>query len=329
MGMKRGVKFYAGLLAGIFIFGAATASASYQFNRNLYYGLRADADVSALQDVLRNLGFFSPVISTGNYFSVTVDAVKKFQTANGIAPASGYFGPLTRARVNFIEGTGKSPVAAPVNISATSTYNGEVRIRSVRRASSPSDETIEIYNDSRTNVSISGWKLTNSSGGSFTIPRGHNLPGASAIASDNITLNQYDTAYIYSGQQDRHLDFRENLCTGYLDQSSDFGGHLSHSCPKPDIGSNFKLPDHCITVFESTRSCHTVDPTKIEVQECLDFSEAHYNYQGCVNDNKNRSNFYSNDWLVWMQRSSKFLRDIHDQVTLYDQDGKIVDVYNY
>lgn len=73
------------------------------FTRNLTVGSRGD-DVKALQVFLNSRGF--KVALTGNgsvgkestYFGpATKTALAKFQAANGITPASGYFGPKTRA----------------------------------------------------------------------------------------------------------------------------------------------------------------------------------------------------------------------------------------
>lgn len=70
------------------------------FNRNLYFGLRKDSDVTDLQEFLTDQGYYAGPI-TGNYFLLTVQAVKKFQSVNGINP-TGYFGFLSRAVANKI-----------------------------------------------------------------------------------------------------------------------------------------------------------------------------------------------------------------------------------
>ncbi|MDO8492940.1 MAG: peptidoglycan-binding protein [bacterium] len=334
---KRLIELF-GLLLIVFLVTKFVSASGFQFNKNLNFGLRSDPEVIKLQDFLRNLGFFNLPTSSGNYFNVTVDAVKKFQLANNIKPISGYFGPLTRTQANRLSGTLTTnfpsptpitPVPISVNRSATSTFFGQIEITDTNNSDNIKDEYTTIQNTGTTSISITGFKLTNSRGEEFQIPKGHNLPGISAVPPDEIILRGNDSAKIFIGKQDRHLDFRENLCTGYLDQDKSFGGKISRNCPEPDINTNLKLPDHCILVFEATGSCQTVDQSRIQIAECLEFSEAHYNYQGCIKDFKNKSNFFSRRWIIWMQRSSKFLRDIHDKVTLYDKDGKIVHVFTY
>ena len=70
------------------------------FNKSLYYGLQKDAQVKELQEFLTDQGFYTGPI-TGNYFSLTLSAVKKFQSAHALS-SSGYFGPLSRERANSI-----------------------------------------------------------------------------------------------------------------------------------------------------------------------------------------------------------------------------------
>lgn len=69
------------------------------FERDLYFGLRNDPDVTRLQQFLTDQKIYSGPI-TGNFFSLTQAAVKQFQEKNNIVPAAGYFGPKTRAVAN-------------------------------------------------------------------------------------------------------------------------------------------------------------------------------------------------------------------------------------
>jgi PGF-pre-PGF domain-containing protein len=70
------------------------------FTSNLYYGLKNNAEVKRLQEFLISKGYLAAGFNTGSYLSLTMDAVKTYQTAKGITPVSGYFGPKTRAAVS-------------------------------------------------------------------------------------------------------------------------------------------------------------------------------------------------------------------------------------
>jgi peptidoglycan hydrolase-like protein with peptidoglycan-binding domain len=59
----------------------------------------SDEDVVRLQEYLTAKGFFTG--ATDPYFGpLTLRGLVAFQKANGISPASGFFGPVTRAYVN-------------------------------------------------------------------------------------------------------------------------------------------------------------------------------------------------------------------------------------
>ncbi len=90
-------KLYILVVALIFIpstvFGAT-------LNRNLSYGMTG-TDVSQLQQFLADEGLYNAPIST--YFgTMTKSAVITFQQQEGITPASGYVGSVTKADINSI-----------------------------------------------------------------------------------------------------------------------------------------------------------------------------------------------------------------------------------
>lgn len=70
------------------------------FDVNLKYGSKGDT-VIELQEFLTDQGVYSGPI-TGNFYSLTRAAVKRFQIAENITPSAGYFGPISRARAKEI-----------------------------------------------------------------------------------------------------------------------------------------------------------------------------------------------------------------------------------
>lgn len=90
-------KILFGLALSFFLLTSANAS---EFNSNLRFGSKG-TEVKKLQEFLVEQNLYSGPI-TGNFFSLTLKALKNFQSANNILPASGYFGPLTRAKVNEV-----------------------------------------------------------------------------------------------------------------------------------------------------------------------------------------------------------------------------------
>lgn len=83
------------------------ASASVTFTRDLTIGSTGQ-DVTALQNWLIKGGFAIPAGATGYFGAQTQAALAKYQASVMISPAAGYFGPITRAKVNGTAGSGGS-----------------------------------------------------------------------------------------------------------------------------------------------------------------------------------------------------------------------------
>jgi hypothetical protein len=86
--------------------GASTGGASTTFTSDLTVG-STGAQVTALQQWLAAKGFLTMPAGTayGYFGNLTKMALAKYQASAGIMPASGYFGPITRAKVNAAAGT--------------------------------------------------------------------------------------------------------------------------------------------------------------------------------------------------------------------------------
>ena len=105
-------------------------TASYSFNSDLTVGSKG-ADVTALQQFLINKGYLTAVSSPTGYFgTLTQKALAAYQSANGISPAVGYFGPKTRAFLNSMSvssgtttTTTTSTSGLPAGCTSTSGYS--------------------------------------------------------------------------------------------------------------------------------------------------------------------------------------------------------------
>ncbi len=71
------------------------------FTRALTVGSQG-ADVTCLQDYLTPTYFTNAGGSTGYFGAVTAAAVAAWQSANGVSPAAGYFGPVSQAKYNAL-----------------------------------------------------------------------------------------------------------------------------------------------------------------------------------------------------------------------------------
>ena len=81
--------------------GGSTMTHSCSFTVNLKKGSKG-ADVTALQIFLMAHGQTIPAGATGYFGGQTKAALAGFQAANGIMPAVGFFGPITRASINVM-----------------------------------------------------------------------------------------------------------------------------------------------------------------------------------------------------------------------------------
>jgi len=85
--------------------GNTGTTAAVTFSQDLTLG-SSGAQVTALQNWLISKGFAITAGATGYFGAQTQAALAKYQASAGITPASGYFGPITRAKVNAMAGTG-------------------------------------------------------------------------------------------------------------------------------------------------------------------------------------------------------------------------------
>jgi hypothetical protein len=72
---------------------------AYIFTKYLQYGLRNNAEVKMLQQVLIVEGCLAKGLDTGNFYDQTLRAVKTFQAKYGIQ-TTGNVGPITRTKLN-------------------------------------------------------------------------------------------------------------------------------------------------------------------------------------------------------------------------------------
>jgi hypothetical protein len=78
--------------------GSSSTAASCTFTRALTVG-STGADVTCLQNYLKSTGnMAASQTATGYFGAITKAAVAKWQAANGVSPAAGYFGPVSQAK---------------------------------------------------------------------------------------------------------------------------------------------------------------------------------------------------------------------------------------
>ncbi len=98
------------LMAQLAALQGGSAGASATFTMNLTVG-STGSEVVALQQVLVAGGYLTmPAgVAMGTFGPLTKAAVAAWQAANGVTPAAGYWGPISRARYAAVAGTTTVP----------------------------------------------------------------------------------------------------------------------------------------------------------------------------------------------------------------------------
>jgi len=86
------------VLVGVLLLLPSLTMALEPFNKDLRYGMTKNAEVKRMQEFLRDEGLYKGAI-TGNYYTLTRDAVRKYQKNNGLK-VTGLFDKVTRSKVN-------------------------------------------------------------------------------------------------------------------------------------------------------------------------------------------------------------------------------------
>ncbi len=254
-----------------------------------------------------------------------------------------------------------------------SIYTGHIQLDAGTAFSTtdPNDEYVIVRNNSNLPVNITGFRLQNAKD-VLAYPVGKkdvryrseavSIPRAAAYISRNNSLPQTDVvlrggdeAVITSGFGPRLLNrnvtnFRENICTGYLEEEWDAGFNVStnyNSCgfDKDDIAIA-GFDEKCRDVIDGLQSCRIPEfgydenydgdddcrtcVNGIEVSNaCFAFIKYHYNYEGCIRDNAYSIGFGLETIRIFLERRSELWNHEYETVFLYDREGKLIDYDNY
>lgn len=250
--------------------------------------------------------------------------------------AEAYGDPSKFSAINSTVSAGPGGVGVT---NGNSALRGKVtlsRDTSGARSSDPDEEYL-ILNVSASggSVSTAGWKLVSrESGAGAVFPQGAEIPRSGRVnALAAITLDPGDQAIIVTGRSPAGVSFRENECTGYLEENQDFHPALSLSCPTPSEElSRFysRADDECRSYVRSISYCSTETRSSAEVSSaCEDFIEEHLDYNGCVQNHEKDAGFASSVWRIFLgQRDELWARD-GETIVLLDAQGKLVDSLSY
>lgn len=275
------------------------------------------------------------------------------------------FGTVTQSRgiasrVSPISGGGSS-----VSGQSYSSLGISVGVGNASYAYQPSEEYITINNHGSESVNITGWQLRNGKD-KRSYYQGNTLqrfsadialiPSATRILSqtgfDDVILEPGEEAIVTTGfvsvtSPYRVTSFKENMCTGYLENLPDysFTPPLQRGCPRPYTEEGVdNLERECKDFIKRIPACHTPVfagrninggscPTCIDGEilssQCETFIKEHYSYQGCLANHQNNPGFEGRTWRIFLSRGWEMWNKDYESVELYNRMGELQSSQNY
>lgn len=224
--------------------------------------------------------------------------------------------------------------------SPASPYAGSVTLKIGKAKDKDADKEYLLLTATK-EVAISGWKLESYVTDSrATIPKGAPLlDHRTERVSDPIVLNAGDTAYLTTGETPLNSSFKENICTGYLNDYEPFSPTLKKSCPLASddlllFGNIANDDDECYDYVADLRQCEVVTTDDLRKEDlssrCESFIKSAFTYDECVDRHADDTDFDSlGVWRIYLDKSGELWLSSREIIRLLDDDGRVVDVLEY
>lgn len=221
--------------------------------------------------------------------------------------------------------------------SQISPYYGQVKIGGVSSYlgfSNQSYAQLYSYLPAGVTVDITGWHIKGNRG-DVSVPQAVNFYDYTGLAPDtDIILSGNSIVYMYGNVSAIARNLRLNKCTGFLNLTNTFNPPLPNSCPALYTRDQIVgLSGYCQSYILSLGSCRSPSasfynslPADNQGNACRDFLNT-LTPKSCYDNHRSDRDFLSNTWMLWINQNA--FDPLHDQLTLYDTSGKIVDQYTY
>ncbi len=188
-------------------------------------------------------------------------------------------------------------------------------------------------------VSLSGWSLQSLvSGVRVPLPEAAGIFELGAIqTTEAASLAPGEVAVIASGQSPVGSSFRENICSGYLEQFQPFTPPIEKTCPSPreempvTAENLYTYGDACVDFVASLPSCafYTGPVSASAPVSCDRFIGEVLSYNGCVGRHRSEPGFRRSVWRLFLGSPAELWGNTHDVIRLLDEKGMTVDVLTY
>lgn len=211
----------------------------------------------------------------------------------------------------------------------TALDGGQVSISNVSRYGQIAISLRAPYFSGGEKINITGWKIKSVQKGETIIGKGINLPQFDAAPSD-IWLRSGDRADITVGLSPLAMNFRANNCFGWLNNLYNLGYSLNY-CPGGfKLGDLAGLDSACQDLILRAGSCRAPIENDLNKSSyrCREWVEKNMTYNACVAIHRNDSDFYK-EWKIYTGNSNQIFDSLHDIIELRDQNGILIDKYEY
>ncbi len=235
-------------------------------------------------------------------------------------------------------------IQALMDAKNASPYKGRVYFSNTWQGTSVTDAdsefvTIESAPGNSEKINVTGWALKSA----VTNTQARIGTGASFFYSgrengtEAILLAPGELAVIVTGRSPSGSSFRVNRCSGYLGQFQNYTPQLSKNCPLPFDEVGFAKPgtalnDACLDYIKNLDQCSapvaTPPPSNLP-SSCVSFIADTFNYNSCVDHHRSDSDFWSNEWRIYLARNAPLWKQQRETIELLDEEGRVVDLYSF
>ncbi len=250
--------------------------------------------------------------------------------------------PVPVGQTGTIPKTGSLPkdLKAVAEKSGTSPLKGvlELSVNNYGSAVSANEEyiTLRLSDSAPSRVLLTGMTIkSEASGHSATIGKGAYLPQQGTVNPEEpVYLEPGGVVYVVTGRSPLGYSLRVNKCTGYFAQFQRFTPSLPIECPYPKTEPlpppPNSLSDACLEYIDDMRRCRIVpNPPEELKEECQRFIRDSFTYPRCVAAHKSDSDFYKNEWHLYLSRDLPLWKSTREVIKLFDATGKAVDTVTY
>jgi len=194
---------------------------------------------------------------------------------------------------------------------------------------------IRVTSENKEPINISGWTIEGKEGLRIKLGTGIYLPHAGQVSNKQVIFAQPGSnIFVVTGDGPLGNSFRLNKCTGYFEQFQDFIPRLPEVCPYPKdevLPRFFDNDDDCFYYVKGLPKCRIHDdPIPVNLSyECKLYIQDEINYDSCVALHKNNSDFYQNEWRIYLGRDEELWKSRRELITLRDENDIVLDWVSY